>query len=536
MIAKMSGRKVYFFLTLLVFFAYANSLQNGFLSDDVDIIVKNSNLGTIKYLFPLNPLALRPPIYNIIYLVFGRAPAFFRLLNVFFHLGGVFVTYSLVSFLLNNQVAFFTAAILAVHPLQTEGVVWVSGGPYAQYTFFLMLSLLLYAKSKQNQKLYWPSILAFFLALLSQEKAIVYPLILIIFSWAYGDFRRDWKKIIPFFLVGAFFVVYYLGLIGQRVTSLASLHAEVPVRHNPVLQIPIAVASYVKLVFWPSCLTLYHSEIAYSISQYTFALLIFFVLLGLLVFAWIKKNRNYIFWLSLFFISLLPTLTPWGISWVVAERYVYWGSIGLYVLVAIIFNKLHPKFANQYFTLAVFLVVVSSLLIRTVLRNRDWQDIGHLSIANAKCSPSSPNNHNNLAEYYVQQGDLAKAAEEYAQVVALKPNYYDALHNLANTYQKMGKMETAIEYYQRAIQINPNLWESYKNLGTIYFLQKNYDQARQNIEKAISLKPDNSSLHSNLGAVYLEIRKLVEAKKEFEKALQLDPDNKYAHQGLEMIK
>ena len=97
-----------------------------------------------------------------------------------------------------------------------------------------------------------------------------------------------------------------------------------------------------------------------------------------------------------------------------------------------------------------------ALSVRTITRNADWKNQDTLWLATAKTSPSSPQNHNNLGDYYGRQGDLEKAAEEFKTAIKLKPNYGDAYHNLANIYHQMGEDDLAIENYRKALSFNPN--------------------------------------------------------------------------------
>ena len=469
--------------------------------------------------------------YFLIYKIFNLNPLFFRLLNIIFHAGSVFLVYLLLTLILKPKVALFTASLFAVHPLLSESVAWISGGIYSQYSFFFLLSFLTYLLCQNQRKLYFVSFLSFFLALSSSEKAIVLPLVFFLFDFSFGKLSKNWKKLIPFFALSVFWALFLLSGFGQRVETLETQHYQEQKILNPLVQIPIAIASYLKLIFWPKDLTLYHSEMSFTQAEYFLRLVVLVVFLGIILYS-LKRHRQIFFWLSFFLVSLLPTLTPFGISWIVAERYVYLGSLGIFVLTVFIIQKIAIILKNQKISYVVFGILLVLFSVRTILRNADWKNQDTLWLATAKTSPSSPQNHNNLGDLYGRRGDLERAAQEFKRAIELKPNYADAYHNLANTYHQMGKDDLAIENYQKALSFGPHLWQSHQNLAAIYFNQEKYELALEELEKAIKVSPNNANLYTNLGIVYLKLGKKEKAKAALKKTLQLDPQNQKAKQLL----
>jgi len=269
----------------------------------------------------------------------------------------------------------------------------------------------------------------------------------------------------------------------------------------------------------------------FSTTTFIIRFIISLVFLFILVLSF-KKERKIFFWLLFFFISLLPVLTPFKISWIVAERYVYFGSLGIFVLIAVVIQKIGDLSKNQKVSYLIFCVIIFVLGILTITRNADWKNQDTLWLAAAKTSPSSAQNHNNLGDYYGRQRNFQKAIEEFTIATKLMPNYGDAYHNLASVYYQTKEYNKALENYQKAIATNPNLWQSYQNIASVYFDLKQYPLALDNIKKAILINPQNSSLHTILGITYLQTNQKSEAKIEFQKAISLDPQNQRAKQLL----
>ena len=551
------------FLTVLVFIIYFNALGSDFVADDVPGILNNQEIGNFSWVLSQPLSFLRPFLYFLAYKISGFSPFLFRLPNLIFHLGSTGLIFLLLSRLINPRIGFFSAGLFAVHPILVESVAWISGGIHAQYSFFLFLSLLLYEKflprstteslrayapnpalaprnngivlrglSDKNQKFLAFSVLSFIFALLSSEKAIIFPLIILLFLLSF-HFKNGWKfwpSLIPFWLIGLVFGTLYLGAIGPRLETLQSQFYQQPQAINPFLQIPIAITSYLQLIAFPKDLTLYHSEMAFGQGEYLIRLVVLLLFLGLTIWLFFK-NRPLSFWPGLFIIGLLPMLTPLGVSSIVAERYVYFSSLGIFVLIALLLQKaekiIRPKTVS-----IVFAIILALLSLRTIVRNFDWQNQDSLWLATAKISPSSPQNHNNLGDYYGRRGEYERAIEEFKKAIELQPNYGDAYHNLGNTYQQVGKIDLAIESYQRALQFNPRLWQSRQNLAAIYFSQEKFKEASEEIQKAIGISPTDPNLRLVSAIIYLKMGQKNEARAEFEKTLELDPENQRAKELL----
>ncbi len=128
-------------LTSVVLLTYGNSVLNGFVWDDHDIIVNNevnrdiTNASSLfssadstvsgnqkAYYRPLNRLT-----YLLEYQIFGLNPSGYHLLSVLIHLLAVLLLYFVARFLFNDPVpAFIAALVFAVHPVNAEAVNFIS--------------------------------------------------------------------------------------------------------------------------------------------------------------------------------------------------------------------------------------------------------------------------------------------------------------------------------------------------------------------------------------------------------------------------
>ncbi|MBI3109453.1 tetratricopeptide repeat protein [Candidatus Daviesbacteria bacterium] len=517
-------------LIFLIIATYANSLNNAFLSDDIAEIAKNPDVGRFSYIFT-HPFGFIRLILNwMAYQIGGLTPIFFRLINVFFHSGNVFLIYILFNLLYSSRkLGFIVAAIFAVHPAISEAVVWISGGTYPQYTFFFLLAFILYILAKRKTWFYWLSVVVFSFSFMSHPVMplalfLVFPL----YEFVFGNIKKNWLKAIPYLALSIAYVFINLGALPERTTTLQSVHYQEKGTDNIFLVVPIAISSYFELIFWPAVLTLYHSELAFGVFQLAVRALVTLAFFAS-IFIFLRKERSVFFWLCFFILALSPTLNPFRWNWIVAERYLYLPSLGIFALVAIGLLKFKKY---KWAIILLFAVMLAALSARTILRNIDWKNEDNLWIAAGKTSPSSPNNHNNLGDVYGRRGDKQKALQEFQTAIALKPDYGDAYHNLANTYREIGELDKALENYQMATRFNPNLWQSYQNTAAIYYDKAKFELAIENIQKALSVAPKIPNLWNNLGILYLTLGEKQQAKQAFEQALNLDPSNQIARQGL----
>lgn len=488
------------FLIILILICYGKFLGHEFVSDDITNIVTASNINSIKYALGGFGLNLRNLIIFLINKAAGLNPAYYRGTNILFHIGCTILIYRIVTQLVSKETGKITALIFAVHPILSEAVIWVSGGVYVYSSFFTLLSIFLYINREKNKKFYNLSIISFIFSFLNLVQAAALAPIFSIYEYSKSTLKKNFKPALVYNAILLISVPWYFILARQRAMSLQTDFYQERTGSNPLIQIPTAIGEYIKLIFWPRNLTLYHTELSFTPLAYAINLSIFTCLILLTIFLY-RKNRKMVFWPLLFLIALSPTLTPLGISWIVAERYVYLASVGIFVLVAWALELATKKLFGQrcikwlYIILAIMILPLS---LRTISRNKDWKSHDTLWLATAKFSPSSPQNHNNLGDYYIRHKQYDKAVEEFIKAIELKPGYADAYHNLANTYTETGDVENAIKNYEEAIKYNPKLWQSYQNLGVMYYHLGDKEKAQSYIEKSLEINPNNGDLKKAL--------------------------------------
>ncbi|MEN9328310.1 MAG: repeat-containing protein YrrB [Candidatus Parcubacteria bacterium] len=509
-------------LTILILIAYVNGWGSEFVSDDVAGILKNQNIDNLSVIFAKPLVSFRPMLYMLLYKIGGADPILFRTPNILFHWGTTLLVYALIKRMTNKPTALMAASLYAVHPILVESVTWISAGSYTQYTFFIMLSLWLFMRAELNKKYYIYSIIAFIFATLNSEKAAIFPLILTVYLLSQEKLKKTWRQLIPYYAITCLWAIWYIMEIRQRIVIQQTVYYQQKGFDNPLIQLPAAISSYLELLFWPDKLSIYHSELAYTPIEFAIRVSVT-ALFFIAIFIAYKKNKYIFFWLSFFVVSLIPTLLPLRIAWVVAERYVYAGTAGIMAVIAYLLYKLKPRIGDvaMYSILGLLLIGMTA---RTMIRNLAWANEQSLYLATGRTAPSDFKTHNNLGWVYQEQGDMQRSIQEFRRAVTLNPRYVEGHNNLALAYLTAGNYPQALLFFQKTIELNPNYAPAYGSMGVIYIKQNQLDEAAKYMKKSIELDPGNTPSYHNLGKIYEMQGKNDEAIAMYNKVLEIQPN------------
>lgn len=528
-------------LVVAVFAVYLNTLGNGFVSDDRDLPLDYQKQTYWQKIFQPKTVYRIPIIFHYLDSLGGLAPWRYHLTNLLLHAAATLLVYFFLSYRLSALTAFLASLLFAVHPLHTDAVAWIVSRSYLLFTIFTLLSFILYLQSTteggalKNRRRYLLSLLFYVFAFESRwAEPVIFPVLLLFYDFCFRHLKRTWQLIAPYVLLDLTYLLFLINAFQKRVAETSLTLSGSVDWNNPLPQIPIAVITYLKLFIWPLDLTFYHEDLTVGPLSFLLYLVLFLVFLSLIVYLYFK-NKTLFFFLALFLLSLLYTFTPLRIAWAIAERYTYFGSLGL----AAVFASLFVPATKNTTVRTILLVIFTNLLLlyaaRTVIRNFDWQNEDTLWVATVKTSPTSSKAWNNMGDYYARQGDLNASLNAFLRATQLNPTYADAWHNAGNTLMLLKRDEEALAYFQKAAQYNPGLYQSYLNVAVIKISQGKLKEAEDNLLLALKINPQEPRTYDLLGVVAFQKKDLAAAVSFFRQAISLDPGFTLAREHLQKV-
>ncbi|MFH0913635.1 MAG: tetratricopeptide repeat protein [Candidatus Omnitrophota bacterium] len=506
------NKYLYLILVAACFLIYANSLNNAFVSDDIPAIVKNPLISS-PLRFWLDPNAFS---CSLNYLMGQYNPFIYHLTNIILHSLNAILVFFFLRLFFQTQAAFWGTCLFAVHPIHTEAATWVSGRPYIILSLFILGAYFLYQKAsgfpsnepanKKNGEsfrspYYIISLLVFTYFIIQHISFyFLFPFFLILSDVTFGKWRKNWKLWLPYLGIVILRLIVARVEVMTRVTAVAKEIGTGITWTNPFFNLVYSFFSHAGLVLWPDKLTLYHEPAIISSFALKIGIAVLLLLLCSLPFIF-RRTKEIFFAIVLFILFLAPTYSPVMVSWLVAERYVYFPSVALSIMLSFSYEKYLAPIVNikkRNFFIGLLIFIISGYAVRTVIRNEDWKSPERFWRQTVLVSPDSPRSHNNMGDVYSQEGNVQGAIKEFTKAIEIKPDYADAYHNLATTYYSQGNVKEAIKLYEQGVSLNPELFESHFNLGVIYLDAGRVDLAVKELQEALRLRPEDAAVRQAL--------------------------------------
>jgi protein O-mannosyl-transferase len=502
---------------------YFNSLSGDFVSDDYATIPQNTEIMSIK-------AAMSPSFFvnltkTLTALTFGISnPIAYHVVSLVLYLLICVTAFIFLNLFFSDLVSKIALIIFAVLPVHVEAVSWISGNPYL-ITSLLVLSelifLICFIKNRNKKYLVWLGV--FILISIFSDRirgfafVLLVGLVLISFKEELKIKLNLGKVFLGIILVFGILLVFAWPMINNRIESVNSgINASDSVFYNPLFQYPTAITKYLQLIVVPIDLTLYHTM--YTIPVWL-NWVIFLIYLVAVVWYFFKDKKMF-FALAFVFVATAPSMAPIKVSWLVAERYVFLGSLGISLLIALLVERFWNK---KVVVIIVLSLLVGVYAVRVFLRNIDWQTNHNLWVNTCQVSPNSHNAWNNIGDDYdklaqlesTDEGKLRQfknAIKGFGQSYIIKQNYADAYHNQANIFYKIGRLDFARQNYEQALSFNANMPQTLKTLVQLDVMEKNVVELDKHLGKLQQLAPNDLEVAYIAAVSYAQIGKTEEAK------------------------
>ena len=425
-------------LVLAVLVAYAAAPWTAFQYDDFRAVVIDRDVhswtGWVASMPGLRPLTKASYVVNW---TISPAPAGFALTGVALHLAASLLVLALARRWIDamapacprpDVAAMVCALLFALHPAQTEAVVYIAGRSTALSGLVTLAGLYAWERARHATSRAWIAavIACMAAALAAREAAWTLPFALVLVEVARGSRVVDaLKRTAPVWMAFAVLVVVAAAVAANRELLTSSLAIRGPL-DNLVAQVD-AVAYLVthplltlRLNFDPDLVPRTALDGA---GVALLAAIIAAVVAGVMQ----LRRRPWLGFSILWFVlALLPTHGPLARLDLVNDRQLYLAIIGPGLVIGILL----APWVRHRAAIAVSAVLAAILGVATLVRVTDYSSETRLWSATVRASPANARAWNNYGHALQQAGNRAEARAALERALALDPSHRKARGNL----------------------------------------------------------------------------------------------------------
>jgi protein O-GlcNAc transferase len=122
-----------------------------------------------------------------------------------------------------------------------------------------------------------------------------------------------------------------------------------------------------------------------------------------------------------------------------------------------------------------------------------------------------------------RRGELAAAEGLYLQVLAARPDHFDALHMLGFLRRQQGRFPEALSLIDQALALKPAHAEALNSRGLVLLGLRRPAEALASFEQALAVRPHYVTALNNRGNILQELDRPAEALASYDRALTIQP-------------
>lgn len=475
--------------------AYLPALGGEFVFDDYALLSDPAVVEPAGPLELIQPERTRPLTYLSFWLnrqLGGTSPAGWHAVNLGLHLALVALLYGLVRRIAGDWTALAAAAVVALHPLQTEAVSYVYGRAVVLAAIFVVLSWRAWLAGKHGQAVGW-----FAAALLAKEEAAAFPVFLAGYDWFFEKVRgKAWRArlgplaaMLTLTAAAAFRVAYAVRVSGGESGALSGLGDVTPGTY--LLTQGRVLWLYLRLLVAPvgqnfdRDVTLATGPEPAALAGWAALAALFFGCL------WLARRRPAFFWVAGGLILFAPTSSVAPLADLAAERRVYLPLLAFAPAVGTLVSRL------RYRPVLVGVLAVG-LAGLTFARNQVWTSEIALWRDTVAKSPDKARPKLQLARALEGKDATAERRALLQAAVAVEPENPTALTELGVFELERRRPAEALERFQRALEIEPGDAQLRAYLGSGLLLLGRPAEAIEAFQSALELDPCNFDARNNL--------------------------------------
>lgn len=467
---------------ILSFLAYSNSFHATFQFDDLRTIRFNFSLRDWMdwkdvFLFE----RFRPVLnasFALNYSVGKLNPFSYHVVNLVLHVTAVGLFYLFLCRRSPNRVlCFLSAALMAVHPLNTESVTYISSRSILLCSVFYFLGLLILDSYLRKPRWFQLFLFVLFFALgcLTKEEAAMMPVAALLYNYCF----QGWDSVRR-----------------HRIFHLATLMILVAggtirfVHLKDAGTLPFPVLTYfateVKIWWHYAWLAVYplRLNVDPDIAAVPFGGLFFWLFLlmsaGGLYALWRFREKHpfMTFWGLWFWFNLLLSSSMFPLNDFMAEHRAYLSVFGFCACVSysiLVFWK--PRTQRSRIIPVTMAILLSFYSLATYQRNRVWANEFTLWFDSIQKSPYKIRPHLNMGGAFIQRKAYDLAVQEFLNALTLNPDLPQAYSGIGICYLNKNDLDKARSNFEKAVKLNPRFTDANVGLGMVHYRQGNYQQA-----------------------------------------------------------
>lgn len=468
------------------------------------------------------------------YTLWGLKAGGFHLTNILLHTACGLLLYRLIMRLYRERLmALVASAVFLVHPVQVESVAWITQRRTSLCMIFFLLTWEFYCRYREapeDSKLvpYCTALTLFICALLSKSIAVILPVLLVLFDLCFlnGEKRFNLKDKIPF--VVAALSIAVLSLISQSDPEGARVSTYHGGSALATFYTMLTVfCRYLTMLVWPSGLSIvYAPSIHTSIDAAVVGSAFMLVTVLVVTVRLLRIDLRIGFWVSVFFIGLMPVSQIIPLHTLMNDRYLYFPMLGVAALAGTGAVELRNRFKEYNLTMIHALVILPLLTLAALSYQRGavWKDTLTLFTDAVAKEPGKDKAWEVLGGTHKALGNTDAALQAYQRGYSLNPNNTEILYGLGELYTETGALDQGSGMLKKLLEIKPRYVTGWASLGTNYLKKGDYDQAERSYREALRLQPEAWQVMLLLGNLELE-RKRADKATELLRRVELTTEN-----------
>jgi tetratricopeptide (TPR) repeat protein len=451
--------------------------------------------------------------------LFGLDPGPMHVVNLVLHVLASLLVWRIFARTTGRAGAAFVVALLfALHPLQVQSVAWIAErkGLLAAVFGLAAIDQWISYVERGTRRAHAGALACFALSILAKPVWLPLPLLLLLLDrWPLSRKVRLREK----------FPMFAVAFAGAALAALAQASAQAL---SSLDEVGIAPRIANAVLAWGA--TLRRLVAPFDLGAFypfrfdhpwSLVLLWLAVLVGGSWIAWALRARRPAWFVGWFWWLVLqaPTvgLLQFGAQGT-ADRFSYLPLIGLIVMLVFGADLLRGRRAA-----VLALLIVAGAAIQSMRVVAPWHDTVALFERSIELSGGSALEHQNLAQAYLDRGDVRMAMRHSSRAVHFAPYSPTVLFKQADLLFGFGNYVDAFERYREGLKFAPGAHRAWAQVARLYALEKDWEMSARAWTAALEHDPDNPVYILGLAKAMHGKGLTEEELALYQRALQIDP-------------